>query len=143
MEFRIGQTRLIRSHESIVEPKMTLGYEVMRRCRTGSYSPIFHISLDTWLFRRLNIFADMRIPPLAGNSSTSRRHFLRGATSASIGALTLSLPAHAQTTPKALPAAFSALKPLGSRVRPIAAAEFGERLQHAQQLMSDAQSTPT
>jgi Xaa-Pro aminopeptidase len=83
------------------------------------------------------------MPPLTGNSSTSRRHFLRGATSASIGAVTLSLLAHGQTPPKTLPVGFSALKPLGSRVRPITAAEFGKRLQHAQQLMSDAQSSPT
>jgi len=37
----------------------------------------------------------------------------------------------------ALPAAFSALKPLGSRVHPIAAAEFHERLVRAQKLMSE------
>ena len=39
-----------------------------------------------------------------------------------------------------LPPAFSALKPLGSRVKPIAADEFRERLVHAQKLMSE--STP-
>ena len=36
-----------------------------------------------------------------------------------------------------LPPAFSALKPLGSRVHPIAADEFYGRLQHAQKLMSE------
>jgi Xaa-Pro dipeptidase len=36
-----------------------------------------------------------------------------------------------------LPAAFSALNPLGSRVHPIAAAEFHERLVRAQKLMSE------
>jgi len=39
-----------------------------------------------------------------------------------------------------LPQAFSNLKPLGSQVLPITPKEFGERLQHAQQLMSGAQS---
>jgi Xaa-Pro dipeptidase len=37
----------------------------------------------------------------------------------------------------ALPAAFSALKPLGSRVHPITAEEFHERLLRAQKLMSE------
>ena len=36
-----------------------------------------------------------------------------------------------------LPPAFSGLKPLGARVRPIAADEFYGRLQHAQKLMSE------
>ena len=38
----------------------------------------------------------------------------------------------------ALPPAFSELKPLGSRVHPIQADEFHERLMHAQKLMSEA-----
>jgi Xaa-Pro dipeptidase len=37
----------------------------------------------------------------------------------------------------ALPAAFSGLKPLGSRVHPITTEEFRGRLQHAQELMAD------
>jgi Xaa-Pro dipeptidase len=78
--------------------------------------------------------------PLTGGSKTSRRYFLQGTTSASIGALALGMSAHGQTPSKTLPDAFSPLKPLGSRVRPITTAEFGERLQHAQRIMSGGRS---
>ena len=78
----------------------------------------------------------MRKHPVGPSSGTSRRGFLQAASAASIGALPLSLSAKDQTPAPALPSAFSALKPLGPRVRPITTAEFGERLQHAQQLMS-------
>jgi Xaa-Pro dipeptidase len=57
-----------------------------------------------------------------------------------MGAMTLNLPARDQTPTQTLPTAFSSLKPLGSRVRPITTAEFSERLKHAQELMSGAQS---
>ena len=56
-----------------------------------------------------------------------------------MAALTLN-SARGQAPTPALPSAFSTLKSLGSRVRPITTAEFGERLQLAQQLMSGAQS---
>jgi len=72
--------------------------------------------------------------------TTSRRRFLQGTTASSIGAAALGMSAHPQTPSKTLPAAFSALKPLGTKVRPITAAEFGERLQHAQRIMSGGQS---
>ena len=39
-----------------------------------------------------------------------------------------------------LPPSFASLKPLGSRVRPVQAEEFGERLQRAQKLMSEPPS---
>jgi Xaa-Pro dipeptidase len=83
----------------------------------------------------------MRIHPLGTSSITSRRRFLQGTANASMAALTLS-SARGQAPP-ALPSAFSTLKPLGSRVRPITTPEFGERLQLAQQLMSGAQSPAT
>jgi Xaa-Pro dipeptidase len=77
----------------------------------------------------------------ASNSRFSRRHFLQAGASAS--ALSL-LPLGAATNAEAaapdaadLPAAFSALKPLGERVRPITPEEFRARLAHAQQLMSE------
>ena len=82
----------------------------------------------------------MRIHPLGPSFGTSRRGFLQATSAASIGALSLSLSAKDQTPTPALPPPFSTLKPLGSRVRPITTAEFGERLQHAQQLMSGAPS---
>jgi Xaa-Pro dipeptidase len=84
----------------------------------------------------------MRIHPLGLSSGTSRRRFLQGTATASMAALTLS-SARGQTPTPALPPAFSTLKPLGSRVRPITTPEFGERLQLAQQLMSGAQSPAT
>ena len=70
--------------------------------------------------------------------SSSRRRFLHGTFAASVGAL--ALDARTQDTPcgEVLPPAFSALKPLGSRVRPITPQEFAERIQRAQQLMSGA-----
>ena len=48
--------------------------------------------------------------------------------------------ATAQMENASLPSPFSALKPLGSRVRPITPDEFRERIAHAQRLMSE--STP-
>src|SRR5277367_6705745 len=82
----------------------------------------------------------MRIHSLGPSSGTSRRRFLQATSAASIGALSLSLSAKDQTAAPSLSSAFSTLKPLGPRVRPITTAEFGERLEHAQQLMSGAQS---
>jgi Xaa-Pro dipeptidase len=82
----------------------------------------------------------MRIHPFGPSSDTSRRRFLQATSTVAIGALSLSLSAKDQTPEQALPSPFSTLKPLGPRVRPITTAEFGERLQHAQQLMSGASS---
>jgi Xaa-Pro dipeptidase len=64
----------------------------------------------------------------------SRRNFLHSTAAASALALTPT-PPQAQT-----PAAFTTLKPLGDRVRPITADEFLARVLHAQSLM--AQSNP-
>ena len=65
---------------------------------------------------------------------TSRRNFLQSAAAVSAAAITPVFP-QTQTLP-----AFSSLKPLGDRVRPITADEFHARLLHAQSLM--AQSNP-
>ncbi|HYA98094.1 MAG TPA: aminopeptidase P family N-terminal domain-containing protein, partial [Methylomirabilota bacterium] len=69
----------------------------------------------------------------------SRRGFLQ--TSAAISAASL-LPLPpldaAQSAPAELPPAFAGLKPLGSRVQPIAVEEFRARLARAQKLMTDA-----
>jgi Xaa-Pro dipeptidase len=64
----------------------------------------------------------------------SRRSFLHSTAAASAAVLAPSV-AQMQTAP-----AFSTLKPLGDRVRPITADEFRSRLLHAQSLM--AQSNP-
>jgi len=64
----------------------------------------------------------------------SRRNFLQSTAAASASALA-PIPPQSQTLP-----AFSALKPLGDRVRPITADEFHTRLLRAQSLM--AQSNP-
>jgi len=66
----------------------------------------------------------------------SRRTFLRGTAAASALALTPRADTLAEDAPGNLPAAFAGLKPLGSRVHPIQADEFHERLMHAQKLMS-------
>jgi Xaa-Pro dipeptidase len=66
----------------------------------------------------------------------SRRNFLRGTAAASALALTPRADTLAEDAPGNLPAAFAGLKPLGSRVHPIQADEFHERLMHAQKLMS-------
>src|ERR1700678_1124112 len=82
----------------------------------------------------------MRIHTASDQPRSSRRHFLGSTAAASFSALALGMPTHGQMPSVSLPTSFSALKPLGSRVRPITPSEFGERLQHAQQLMSGAPS---
>src|SRR3981189_69022 len=85
-------------------------------------------------------------PILDSRSDRSRRHFLKGTAMASaflvarpVGAMAKTIPgapeAMVEDGSGALPAAFSAPKPLGSRVRPITADEFHGRLVHAQKLM--------
>ena len=76
------------------------------------------------------------------SSNPSRRRFLQGTAAASIGALALAPHSPAQACADALPPAFSSLKPLGSRVRPITAEEFAQRIQRAQQLMAGSTSSP-
>src|SRR6266852_4173054 len=82
-------------------------------------------------------------------SNASRRQFLKstavasalalarpvnGLSGAMPGATARAMPEEGSNT---LPAAFSALKPLGSRVHPITADEFHQRMVHAQKLMSE------
>ena len=86
----------------------------------------------------------MRIPSPPPTWNPSRRRFLQGTAAASLGALTISPRSHAEAASPtdALPPAFSLLKPLGAKVRPITPEEFSQRLQHAQQLMSSPPSSP-
>src|SRR5689334_8935329 len=72
-------------------------------------------------------------------NQASRREFLRnGAALPLVGISTLATAAsHPASEADALPEAFSALKPLGSRVHPITAEEYRGRLQHAQKLMTE------
>src|SRR5260370_1987930 len=77
---------------------------------------------------------------LNSRSKASRRNFLKGTAMAS--ALVLVRPGDVQSGTNcedggALPAAFSTLKPLGSRVHPITAEEFHGRLLQAQKLMAE------
>jgi Xaa-Pro dipeptidase len=81
----------------------------------------------------------MQIPPSVSRSHSSRRRFLQGTVAGSALVLTQQTQAAANGAAQALPQAFSALKPLGSRVHPIAAAEFHDRLVQAQRLMSGAE----
>src|SRR6266705_1760952 len=84
-------------------------------------------------------------PTPDSRSLASRRHFLKG--SAMVSALALARPVSAipgglpgaipEDGSSALPPAFSALKPLGARIHPIAADEFYGRLQRAQKLMAE------
>jgi Xaa-Pro dipeptidase len=68
---------------------------------------------------------------------TSRREFLSG--TAALSALTLAprVNSLSDDASGSLPAAFSGLKPLGSRVRPITADELHGRLLRAQKLMTE------
>jgi Xaa-Pro dipeptidase len=78
----------------------------------------------------------MKIP--LPSQGSSRRRFLQAGALAGVAAVTPRL----QTTRESsnpLPGAFDALKPLGSRVRPITAEEFRQRIEKAQKAMSDAQ----
>src|SRR5712692_5447019 len=101
--------------------------------------------LDKLCSGQINLFPDMRKPTLDFLSNASRRHFLKG--TAMVSALALARPGDAMgkamplAMPEdgcgALPESFSALKPLGSRVHPITADEFHQRIVHAQKLMSE------
>src|SRR5882724_643550 len=72
-------------------------------------------------------------------SRHSRRDFLQGSAAASALLIAPSSTNAAQSESAALPPAFASLKPLGSRVRPIAAEELRERIEKAQKFMSEAQ----
>src|SRR5690242_19318022 len=70
---------------------------------------------------------------------SSRREFLKSAAAISLTGFA-PLPGLASNNEAdSLPDAFSNLKPLGSRVHPITAEEYRERIQHAQKLMSDSE----
>src|SRR5215469_14854937 len=79
----------------------------------------------------------MRTPNLNTDSSLSRRQFLKSAATASTLAVSPVAGPILCNDSDSLPVAFSNLKPLGSRVRPIAAEEYRERLQGAQRQMSE------
>src|SRR6267378_6274945 len=90
----------------------------------------------------------MNKPTLDSRSNASRRHFLKGTAMASAFLVARPVDAIAETIPGApeamvedgagaLAAAFSALKPLGSRVHPVTADEFRGRLLLAQKLMAE------
>jgi len=83
----------------------------------------------------------MHQPTLPGSASPSRRGFLQSAVAGSAAVLTAKLDELSleRTEPAQLPPAFSSLKPLGDRVRPITPAEFQGRLEHARQVMDGAQ----
>jgi Xaa-Pro dipeptidase len=70
--------------------------------------------------------------------SRNRRTFLQGTGLAAVGTLAITRSNAAQDSVSDLPPAFSSLRPLGSRARPITNEEFRERIAHAQQLMSDS-----
>src|SRR5437764_12761309 len=76
------------------------------------------------------------------SNQSSRREFLQSGAALSFVGLA-GISTLTDTAPKlcsaadALPEAFSALKPLGSRVHPITAHEYRARSQHAQKLMTE------
>jgi Xaa-Pro dipeptidase len=76
---------------------------------------------------------------MPNNPFASRRRFLQTTAAASSLAIAPHLEAHAEPQQNASTADFSALKPLGSRLKPITPDEFRERLDRAQQLMSQLQ----
>ncbi len=67
----------------------------------------------------------------------SRREFLKSAGVASLAGLSPVVSPAPASDGDSLPEAFSGLKPLGSRVHPVTAEEYRERLQHAQKQMSE------
>jgi Xaa-Pro dipeptidase len=69
----------------------------------------------------------------------SRRDFLQSSAVASALLIAPNSASASQSESSALPPTFASLKPLGSRVRPIAAEEFRERIEKAQKFMSEAQ----
>ena len=68
----------------------------------------------------------------------SRRRFFQAAGVLSAAVVAPKIPGPHSEDSSSLPPAFSGLKPLGARVRPIQADEFSQRIEHAQHLMSDA-----
>lgn len=79
----------------------------------------------------------MKKSKLGSLPSHGRRSFLQGTAALPAMALVPAAFAASNTEQDKVPATFSDLKPLGSRVHPIQANEFHERLLHAQKLMSE------
>jgi Xaa-Pro dipeptidase len=73
-------------------------------------------------------------------SHPSRRRFLQGTAAASAVLFNPRAAIADASGNNSLPPALASLKPLGSRVRPVLAEEFRERLLRAQQVMSEALS---
>src|ERR1700757_242729 len=82
----------------------------------------------------------MHTPLFVRSAMQSRREFFRAARGLSAATLLPKLPRGYAAPPSTLSPAFSGLKPLGDRVRPITADEFRGRIEQAQRLMSDAPS---
>jgi Xaa-Pro dipeptidase len=88
---------------------------------------------------------------LTNVADRSRRQFLQAATLAPAAVLAPLRAAHPhEKIPvsddeknASMPPAFSALKPVGDRVQPVAPDEFRQRIEHAQRLMADAPPAPS
>jgi len=93
------------------------------------------LRLDKPRFVRINLFPAMQKSISDSLFESSRRRFLKSTAAASAWALAPRTSATPEDAPTKLPPAFSSLKPLGSRIHPITAEEFHERLLHAQKLM--------
>src|ERR1700682_5333975 len=82
------------------------------------------------MYNRSTVFRTGETMPL------SRRNLLKSGALLSTAPL-LSGPSAGQSS-RDLPRAFDTLKPLGSRVKPIATAEFHDRIGHAQRIMTES-----
>src|ERR1700737_413077 len=71
-------------------------------------------------------------------ANDSRRRFFQVAGMLSAALVAAKIPGPHPEDRSSLPPAFSRLKPLGARVRPVEPDEFSQRIEGAQQLMSDA-----
>src|SRR6266446_3235046 len=78
-----------------------------------------------------------------GSNNRSRRQFLQTAGLLSSAALAPRIAGVYSDDSQSPPPAFSALKSLGDRVRPITPDEFRQRIEHAQRLMADAPPAPS
>ena len=79
----------------------------------------------------------------ASTANYSRRQFLQNAGALSATTLAPRLVGAYSDDSASLPSAFSRLKPLGDRVRPITPDEFRQRIEHAQRLMAEALPAPS
>ncbi len=93
--------------------------------------------LDKSFQSQINLLFAMKKLERENTFVQSRRRFLQGTAAASALLLNPHLTAAGNAGDDALPAAFSSLKPLGSRVHPISAEEIRARLEHAQKLMAE------